>query len=136
MACRAKNWMRPVRWDGWVRRGGARMIEWPSGEPRTIKEQVMIEPTPMSARDTGMCRMVLGGVLDEFREPELPAGGYERPPGARAFGDTALTDEQLREAYYFLLLARGLDDRMWALNRQGKAPFVISCAGHEGIQVG
>lgn len=96
----------------------------------------MIEPTTMSDRDTEMSRMVLGGVLEEFQQPEPVADGRERAPGARAFGATALTDEQLREAYYFILLARALDDRMWAFNRQGKAPFVISCAGHEGIQVG
>ena len=35
-----------------------------------------------------------------------------------------------------MLLARSLDERMWLLNRQGKAPFVISCQGHEAIQVG
>jgi 2-oxoisovalerate dehydrogenase E1 component alpha subunit len=35
-----------------------------------------------------------------------------------------------------MLLARSLDERMWLLNRQGKAPFVISCQGHEAIQIG
>lgn len=36
----------------------------------------------------------------------------------------------------FMLLARALDERMWLLNRAGKAPFVISCQGHEAAQVG
>ncbi len=35
-----------------------------------------------------------------------------------------------------MLLARLLDERQWILNRQGKAPFVISCQGHEAAQVG
>src|SRR3954462_13441488 len=47
-----------------------------------------------------------------------------------------LDKEQLLEMYYYMLLARSLDERMWLLNRQGKAPFVISCQGHEAIQVG
>src|SRR5919201_359632 len=47
-----------------------------------------------------------------------------------------LSKEQLLEMYYYMLLARSLDERMWLLNRQGKAPFVISCQGHEGIQIG
>jgi len=33
-------------------------------------------------------------------------------------------------------LARAVDERMWLINRQGRAPFVISCQGQEGAQVG
>ena len=40
------------------------------------------------------------------------------------------------EMYCYMVLARALDERMWLLNRQGKAPFVISCQGHEAAQVG
>src|SRR5215470_15444889 len=40
------------------------------------------------------------------------------------------------EIYRYMLLARALDERMWLLNRSGKAPFVISCQGHEAAQVG
>lgn len=47
-----------------------------------------------------------------------------------------LTSEQAIEMYRYMLLARKLDERMWVLNRAGKIPFVISCQGHEGIQVG
>src|SRR3989442_9509598 len=47
-----------------------------------------------------------------------------------------LSKEQLLDMYYYMLLARSLDERMWLLNRQGKAPFVISCQGHEAIQIG
>ena len=38
--------------------------------------------------------------------------------------------------YRQMFLARALDRRMWVLNRQGKAPFVISGQGHEAAQVG
>src|SRR5215468_1584696 len=47
-----------------------------------------------------------------------------------------LSNDVLKEMYYYMLLARSLDERMWLLNRQGKAPFVISCQGHEAIAVG
>jgi 2-oxoisovalerate dehydrogenase E1 component alpha subunit len=35
-----------------------------------------------------------------------------------------------------MLLARQLDERMWLMNRAGRAPFVISVQGHEGAQAG
>ncbi|HVW35438.1 MAG TPA: dehydrogenase E1 component subunit alpha/beta [Acidimicrobiia bacterium] len=35
-----------------------------------------------------------------------------------------------------ILLTRRLDQKIWALNRMGKAPFAVSCQGHEGAQVG
>lgn len=50
--------------------------------------------------------------------------------------ELGLSKEQMLEMYYYMLLARSLDERMWLLNRQGKAPFVISCQGHEAIQIG
>ena len=46
-----------------------------------------------------------------------------------------LTDEQLVEMHRLMVTARVLDERMWALNRQGKVPFVVSAAGHEACQV-
>lgn len=44
--------------------------------------------------------------------------------------------ETLRAMFRMMVLARALDERMWLLNRAGKAPFVISCQGHEAAQVG
>ncbi len=46
-----------------------------------------------------------------------------------------LSDERIVEMYRTMLLARRLDERMFALNRQGRAPFVVSVAGHEATQV-
>jgi len=47
-----------------------------------------------------------------------------------------LTGPDLVGMYRTMLVTRVLDQRVWALNRMGKAPFVISSQGHEGAQVG
>ena len=46
-----------------------------------------------------------------------------------------LSVDDLLQMYYYMVLSRKLDERMWILNRQGKAPFHISGIGHEAIQV-
>ena len=43
--------------------------------------------------------------------------------------------DTLRTIYRHMLRSRVLDERMWVLNRQGRAPFWISGIGHEAIQV-
>jgi 2-oxoisovalerate dehydrogenase E1 component alpha subunit len=50
--------------------------------------------------------------------------------------ESGLNAEKLHAMYRQMVLARALDRRMWVLNRQGKAPFVISGQGHEAAQVG
>jgi 2-oxoisovalerate dehydrogenase E1 component alpha subunit len=50
--------------------------------------------------------------------------------------ELGLKEEDLVEMYRFMLLARFCDERQWALNRQGKAPFVVPVSGHEAAQVG
>lgn len=47
-----------------------------------------------------------------------------------------LTRDQVIEIYYYMLLTRRLDERMWLLQRGGKIPFVISPQGQEAAQVG
>ena len=47
-----------------------------------------------------------------------------------------LTDTDLVAMYRTVALARAVDERMWILNRAGRASFVISGQGHEGAQVG
>ena len=47
-----------------------------------------------------------------------------------------LDEDDLLKMYHYMLLARRTDERMWILNRQGKAPFAIPCQGHEATQVG
>jgi 2-oxoisovalerate dehydrogenase E1 component alpha subunit len=50
--------------------------------------------------------------------------------------DLGLKEQDLIEMYRFMLLARFCDERQWALNRQGLAPFVVPVSGHEAAQVG
>ncbi|HXN89996.1 MAG TPA: thiamine pyrophosphate-dependent dehydrogenase E1 component subunit alpha [Candidatus Sulfotelmatobacter sp.] len=48
--------------------------------------------------------------------------------------DTA-TREQFVQLHRWMCMAKALDDRMHILVKQGRAPFVGSSRGHEGIQV-
>jgi 2-oxoisovalerate dehydrogenase E1 component alpha subunit len=56
--------------------------------------------------------------------------------GTRLGDAVGLSDDDLREMYRLVALARAVDERMWVLNRAGRIPFVISGQGHEGAQVG
>lgn len=49
--------------------------------------------------------------------------------------DLGITDDQILAIYRDIVMTRRIDERMFALNRQGRAPFVVSAAGHEAIQV-
>lgn len=59
---------------------------------------------------------------------QVPEAGRHRQLG--------LADDQVVEMYRLMLMARRVDDRMWALQRQGRAAFVLGSSGHEAIQVG
>ena len=48
--------------------------------------------------------------------------------------DTA-TREEFLQLHRWMCMAKALDDRMHILVKQGRAPFVGSSRGHEGIQV-
>jgi 2-oxoisovalerate dehydrogenase E1 component len=50
--------------------------------------------------------------------------------------ELGLGADDLVGMYRLVLLSRKLDQRIWALNRQGRAAFVVSAQGHEGAQVG
>ncbi len=56
--------------------------------------------------------------------------------GKDKHSDLGLKEEDLLEMYRTMLLARFCDERQWALNRMGKAPFVVPVSGHEAAQVG
>ena len=45
-------------------------------------------------------------------------------------------DGQLLEMYRQMVLCRALDERVWLMNRQGKAAIVASAQGHEAGQIG
>ena len=53
-----------------------------------------------------------------------------------AWRDTDLDEKTLRTWFNHILLGRHIDYRFQVLNRQGRAPFIISCAGHEAAQIG
>jgi 2-oxoisovalerate dehydrogenase E1 component len=50
--------------------------------------------------------------------------------------ELSLTDDDVIDLYRTMLLTRRIDERMSTLNRQGRAAFVVSAAGHEATQVG
>ena len=47
-----------------------------------------------------------------------------------------LIADDLLDYYNRLVCARTVDERIWALNRQGKVPIAASSQGHEGAQLG
>ena len=49
--------------------------------------------------------------------------------------DLGLSDADAVRMYRTMRLARKVDDRMFALNRQGRVPFVVGSSGHEAVQV-
>ncbi|HEX6489159.1 MAG TPA: thiamine pyrophosphate-dependent enzyme [Candidatus Dormibacteraeota bacterium] len=62
-----------------------------------------------------------------------PDWHYQDPVDWR---DTDLDEKTLKEWFHWILLGRQIDYRCQVLNRQGRAPFIISCAGHEAAQIG
>ena len=48
---------------------------------------------------------------------------------------SGLTAEDLLDIYATMVLIRTLDERIWAMNRQGKAAIVASSQGHEAAQL-
>lgn len=63
-------------------------------------------------------------------------------PGGRGDGAAAaalpgnLSAEDLSDFYRRMILCRTIDERIWALNRQGKVPIAASSQGHEAAQLG
>ena len=66
----------------------------------------------------------------------------ERNNGGAAVAEAAgtlpggLTPEDLADFYRRMVLCRTIDERIWALNRQGKVPIAASSQGHEAAQLG
>src|SRR5256885_9087176 len=65
--------------------------------------------------------------------PFSPDWRFQEPVPWR---DTDLDENILTEWFHYMLLGRQVDYRFQVLNRQGRAPFIISCAGHEPPQTG
>ena len=62
-------------------------------------------------------------------------GGTAVAESSAAFpGD--VTPDDLADYYRRMVFCRTIDERIWALNRQGKVPIAASSQGHEGAQLG
>jgi 2-oxoisovalerate dehydrogenase E1 component len=76
----------------------------------------------------------------DVTQTEAPAAASFRPEWyyqeAVDWRDTDIDEQTLKEWFRLILLGRQVDHRFQVLNRQGRAPFIISCAGHEAAQVG
>ncbi len=59
-----------------------------------------------------------------------------RERSQKTIDEYLLSEHQLEQMYYYMLLARRLNERMLVMNRQGRAQFVIAGAGQEAAQVG
>ena len=59
-----------------------------------------------------------------------------QPDAAAGAASAGPSQEQLLEIYRFMVRCRTLDERVWLLNRQGKAAIVASAQGHEAGQLG
>ncbi|MDP6823064.1 MAG: thiamine pyrophosphate-dependent dehydrogenase E1 component subunit alpha [Dehalococcoidia bacterium] len=68
---------------------------------------------------------------DNFEKNSRLAG-----PAGNGAGPPPLNDADLLEMYRTMVLSRTLDQRIWQMNRQGRAAIVASAQGHEAAQVG
>lgn len=65
-----------------------------------------------------------------------------RSNGGAAVADAAaalpggVSADDLADFYRRMVLCRAIDERIWALNRQGKVPIAASSQGHEAAQLG
>lgn len=62
--------------------------------------------------------------------------GSETAAGQTQRDGAGLDDGSLLSMYRQMVLCRTLDERIWMLNRQGKAAIVASSQGHEAAQIG
>ena len=77
-------------------------------------------------------------MLSEQSSPTKPGHSDNGSTGADKYGagPPPLTDADLLEMYRTMVLSRTLDQRIWQMNRQGRAAIVASAQGHEAAQVG
>ena len=102
-----------------------------AGEPARHASPGDVEPSPRpSPRGRGS---------DEANaETSGEDAGAEADDGDEGGGygvGEELTLEDLLDMYATMLLVRTLDERVWAMNRQGKAAIVASSQGHEAAQL-
>jgi len=86
---------------------------------------------PGAAPDNGR-----GGLRLPLDHVDVGGGVLTATVAPPSEGDASLPAATLRAMYRAVALARALDERIWQLNRAGRAPFVVSGQGHEAAQVG
>ncbi len=96
-----------------------------SSVPRWVQSRQASVHLPTSAP-------ALREIIASVSEPPQAQTTTARQPRHSALG---LDAAKLQAMYRHMVLARAIDRRMWVLNRQGRAPFVISGQGHEAAQV-
>ena len=72
------------------------------------------------------------------RKPRARAEARNGAAVAEAAGSLPgnLSADDLADFYRRMVLCRTIDERIWALNRQGKVPIAASSQGHEAAQLG
>jgi 2-oxoisovalerate dehydrogenase E1 component alpha subunit len=75
-------------------------------------------------------------VKDPANADGAQSEGTRAPSRRGAAAHFGLSDAQLIEMYTRMVQARRIADRMFVLQRQGRAPFVISGQGQEACQIG
>ena len=75
----------------------------------------------MARKTTNRSKATSGAATAVEPERRLPSG---------------LTTDDMVDFYARMVLVRTLDERIWALNRQGKVPIAASSQGHEAAQMG
>ncbi len=74
--------------------------------------------------------------------PRKPRAKVEARDGGASIAEAAgslpgdLSADELADFYRRMVLCRTIDERIWALNRQGKVPIAASSQGHEAAQLG
>ena len=84
-------------------------------------------------------RAVASAAVNSSKSPKSDASvSFKRKNKKKVkFNDnTSLTNENLLDMYRSMVLCRTLDERIWMLNRQGKAAIMASAQGHEAGQIG
>ena len=96
------------------------------------------QPSPYGrgSENEGMGTASVSGASAEAVGEDAGAEDGDDVDEGEGFGvGEELTLEDLLDMYATMLLVRTLDERVWAMNRQGKAAIVASSQGHEAAQL-
>ena len=116
----------------------------------TATERASAKKTPAKRTANRRATAASAGIMEEqvaasytgpprvripLRDPH-PARADRAQRRGETHPDFGLANEALVEMWYLMLLSRAVAERWFSLNRQGRAPFVITGQGQEAAQVG